>query len=126
MAAQADRPNAMTTRTAIELRARNMSSLPSKKRPSLASSVAKGTLTVQEKVGAGSTKFITGGIAFPPLSDGKGRYERSSVWWAIQVLNLWPLACEASALPRSEEHTSELQSQSNLVCRLLLEKKNTH
>src|SRR2546430_8381151 len=26
---------------------------------------------------------------------------------------------------RSEEHTSELQSQSNLVCRLLLEKKST-
>src|SRR2546430_7298615 len=30
-------------------------------------------------------------------------------------------------VPRSEEHTSELQSQSNLVCRLLLEKKKkTH
>src|SRR2546430_13294903 len=28
--------------------------------------------------------------------------------------------------PRSEEHTSELQSQSNLVCRLLLEKKQFH
>src|SRR5688572_31771239 len=28
------------------------------------------------------------------------------------------------AIKRSEEHTSELQSQSNLVCRLLLEKKN--
>src|SRR5688572_31370578 len=28
------------------------------------------------------------------------------------------------SLARSEEHTSELQSQSNLVCRLLLEKKN--
>src|SRR3990167_6976268 len=27
-------------------------------------------------------------------------------------------------MSRSEEHTSELQSQSNLVCRLLLEKKN--
>src|SRR5260370_30341744 len=27
--------------------------------------------------------------------------------------------------PRSEEHTSELQSHLNLVCRLLLEKKNT-
>src|SRR5256885_11802014 len=27
-------------------------------------------------------------------------------------------------LPRSEEHTSELQSPCNLVCRLLLEKKN--
>src|SRR5688572_31109773 len=28
------------------------------------------------------------------------------------------------SVKRSEEHTSELQSQSNLVCRLLLEKKN--
>src|SRR3712207_8532508 len=28
-------------------------------------------------------------------------------------------------LPRSEEHTSELQSRQYLVCRLLLEKKNT-
>src|SRR2546430_4162101 len=34
-------------------------------------------------------------------------------------------ACIAAARDlRSEEHTSELQSQSNLVCRLLLEKKN--
>src|SRR2546430_13739200 len=35
---------------------------------------------------------------------------------------------QASAIysqDRSEEHTSELQSQSNLVCRLLLEKKTT-
>src|SRR2546427_1971173 len=31
--------------------------------------------------------------------------------------------CGMAAPPRSEEHTSELQSQSNLVCRLLLEKK---
>src|SRR2546427_10126046 len=30
---------------------------------------------------------------------------------------------ERDAFVRSEEHTSELQSQSNLVCRLLLEKK---
>src|SRR2546427_3859252 len=29
-------------------------------------------------------------------------------------------------MTRSEEHTSELQSQSNLVCRLLLEKKKKH
>src|SRR2546427_1965977 len=38
-------------------------------------------------------------------------------------------ALQALELPaqdiRSEEHTSELQSQSNLVCRLLLEKKKT-
>src|SRR2546426_6788206 len=31
----------------------------------------------------------------------------------------------ASVMDRSEEHTSELQSPCNLVCRLLLEKKNT-
>src|SRR5688572_32399394 len=31
---------------------------------------------------------------------------------------------EQTVALRSEEHTSELQSQSNLVCRLLLEKKN--
>src|SRR2546430_9556896 len=40
----------------------------------------------------------------------------------------WYWKCGAShesvpAIGRSEEHTSELQSQSNLVCRLLLEKK---
>src|SRR5690606_41653871 len=43
-----------------------------------------------------------------------------------------PEGCEVNASspasppsqPRSEEHTSELQSRENLVCRLLLEKKN--
>src|SRR2546430_5751561 len=40
----------------------------------------------------------------------------------------WSLATSSPTAPptrekRSEEHTSELQSQSNLVCRLLLEKK---
>src|SRR2546430_12536655 len=43
--------------------------------------------------------------------------------------NSQPPACHSQLSPetaRSEEHTSELQSQSNLVCRLLLEKKKTH
>src|SRR2546430_2927910 len=35
----------------------------------------------------------------------------------------WEMAASAEPNTRSEEHTSELQSQSNLVCRLLLEKK---
>src|SRR2546430_10886987 len=35
-------------------------------------------------------------------------------------------ASSRASRPRSEEHTSELQSQSNLVCRLLLEKKKQH
>src|SRR5690606_41931724 len=34
------------------------------------------------------------------------------------------MAERADAVARSEEHTSELQSRENLVCRLLLEKKN--
>src|SRR2546427_6971101 len=34
-----------------------------------------------------------------------------------------PTPARPNGCPRSEEHTSELQSQSNLVCRLLLEKK---
>src|SRR2546430_9396138 len=36
------------------------------------------------------------------------------------------LATTDQTAARSEEHTSELQSQSNLVCRLLLEKKKTN
>src|SRR2546427_2058211 len=40
---------------------------------------------------------------------------------------MWPQTATANhwTAMRSEEHTSELQSQSNLVCRLLLEKKKT-
>src|SRR2546430_4291628 len=38
--------------------------------------------------------------------------------------SLTQLPIERIEAVRSEEHTSELQSQSNLVCRLLLEKKN--
>src|SRR5256885_5260629 len=37
-----------------------------------------------------------------------------------------PLTAKPQALKRSEEHTSELQSPCNLVCRLLLEKKKKH
>src|SRR5688572_32120056 len=64
---------------------------------------------------------------------------RSSEWLSRlprpgPSLRLWPGRPQAwLETDRSEEHTSELQSQSNLVCRLLLEKKkitemhtNTH
>src|SRR5437868_15063681 len=37
--------------------------------------------------------------------------------------DLWPLVARGLAGWRSEEHTSELQSRFDLVCRLLLEKK---
>src|SRR2546430_6964575 len=61
---------------------------------------------------------------------------RSAVLWVLTALSVLAGAGFAVARTgslttrnriRSEEHTSELQSQSNLVCRLLLEKKkNTH
>src|SRR2546430_13003077 len=47
---------------------------------------------------------------------------------AIMLPPIWTYVCDSPSLPRRccldrKEHTSELQSQSNLVCRLLLEKK---
>src|SRR5688572_32233740 len=43
--------------------------------------------------------------------------------WAAWVAWLSDSGSSIAHRSRSEEHTSELQSQSNLVCRLLLEKK---
>src|SRR5688572_31894861 len=43
--------------------------------------------------------------------------------WRWGLLRDRELPVTLSGYGRSEEHTSELQSQSNLVCRLLLEKK---
>src|SRR5688572_32215618 len=57
---------------------------------------------------------------------GKRKAARS---WRARRLRVMPdgssvyLSASTWNLTRSEEHTSELQSQSNLVCRLLLEKK---
>src|SRR5260370_8577208 len=54
---------------------------------------------------------------------------RCGEWSTGQFLHLRGVEIAQSsvvALTRSEEHTSELQSHLNLVCRLLLEKKNNH
>src|SRR5256885_5799782 len=46
---------------------------------------------------------------------------------AVQVADRWHVGKNlAETLSRSEEHTSELQSPCNLVCRLLLEKKKNN
>src|SRR5437016_6835662 len=45
---------------------------------------------------------------------------------AVAFTPLWFRAWTNVPLARSEEHTSELQSLTNLVCRLLLEKKKKH
>src|SRR5688572_32565280 len=49
-------------------------------------------------------------------------WSTASCRWKRKFAAAW-LRIQRSRV-RSEEHTSELQSQSNLVCRLLLEKKN--
>src|SRR5438034_8592122 len=55
-------------------------------------------------------------------SSPKGESQR---WAALQSLIVLRLCSKcARSDSRSEEHTSELQSHSDLVCRLLLEKKN--
>src|SRR5438270_2086724 len=55
-----------------------------------------------------------------------GAFECALLLRLKRQIGLDPSAAIATllSLQRSEEHTSELQSQSNLVCRLLLEKKN--
>src|SRR2546430_11810723 len=56
---------------------------------------------------------------------GKGWSIGSPVWRRSFLVQSRPRGARNPDRRRSEEHTSELQSQSNLVCRLLLEKKNT-
>src|SRR5688572_31835619 len=56
---------------------------------------------------------------------------RSGIGLVPQGRDIFPLLTVEENLltgfaARSEEHTSELQSQSNLVCRLLLEKKKSN
>src|SRR5690606_41375485 len=83
-------------------------------------------------------------ILFPPLSSSALHHKPAATFGVHRVsgVQLAPAAFlrqavhrhpslpqETLDLParvdRSEEHTSELQSRENLVCRLLLEKKNT-
>src|SRR5256885_5596366 len=60
-----------------------------------------------------------------PIYGGKERKGGGSEKEAKGLAPLPPGSVQAGARVRSEEHTSELQSPCNLVCRLLLEKKNS-
>src|SRR5260221_7666164 len=57
----------------------------------------------------------TSGTLYALGSDDQGRDVWSAILYGLRM----------SVLVRSEEHTSELQSHSDLVCRLLLEKKKS-
>src|SRR2546421_9532954 len=64
-------------------------------------------------------------VDLAPAADPEGCYEKA-LGDAIRSANvplLTQVYLETHTLRRSEEHTSELQSRSDLVCRLLLEKK---
>src|SRR5256885_11847259 len=61
----------------------------------------------------------------PPFPRGDRRGLRRAIR-ARGPRDVDPELAALALLQRSEEHTSELQSPCNLVCRLLLEKKNNH
>src|SRR5690348_17786992 len=62
-----------------------------------------------------STKMLTRATALSMAAEAT----RPTLHWTA-----WTIMTRFAAPPRSEEHTSELQSPVHLVCRLLLEKKN--
>src|SRR5256885_4646104 len=76
-----------------------------------------------------SVKIATNQIVWPGrVNPGVNRGYRSDELKPDGRLNKYTAACgttiyRGDLFPRSEEHTSELQSPCNLVCRLLLEKK---
>src|SRR5690606_41122831 len=59
-----------------------------------------------------------------PVLNGSVRYSAAVASAARNLPMQFSFNHRSSAGVRSEEHTSELQSRENLVCRLLLEKKN--
>src|SRR2546430_17066828 len=62
---------------------------------------------------------------FPTRRSSDLRRRRRCAWCRSSPARCRPYRIGTGVDQRSEEHTSELQSQSNLVCRLLLEKKKT-
>src|SRR2546430_7421200 len=68
---------------------------------------------------------VAPGEALPRAPGGLRAVGRSTALRDEIVRRLVPPRERMGGAARSEEHTSELQSQSNLVCRLLLEKKKT-
>src|SRR5256885_6721210 len=74
-----------------------------------------------------AVKVMIGGDEYTVRSDLPPEYTRDVAAYVDQalkkVLSQGPIV---ETHKRSEEHTSELQSPCNLVCRLLLEKKKNH
>src|SRR2546430_12189638 len=73
----------------------------------------------------GSFSWIDHRFLREGFDEGLSRLEKLLYFMLVAVSNQDGVSfySDARLAERSEEHTSELQSQSNLVCRLLLEKK---
>src|ERR1019366_2528661 len=82
--------------------------------------------TIWPRLSSGTTKALTRPASSRMCCSGKGQAEMrrnmpALMPWARAIwVARWAMR---EVMPRSEEHTSELQSLTNLVCRLLLEKK---
>src|SRR5256886_4492793 len=84
-----------------------------------------GAITDSDVLLAKASNAIIIGFHVRPDSNARASAEREKV--EIRTYRIiYEAVEEVKAAMRSEEHTSELQSQSNLVCRLLLEKKKTY
>src|SRR5688500_20063759 len=63
-------------------------------------------------------------LRYPQMASFRGRIRAVAFAWLLcQAASLAAFVPGDCCISRSEEHTSELQSPCNLVCRLLLEKK---
>src|SRR5690606_42068044 len=75
----------------------------------------------------GSTKWAAAMAAVRPFEDVAALLRIGErTWWSLAIddhLEAFAAHPRIGEAKRSEEHTSELQSRENLVCRLLLEKK---
>src|SRR5699024_5126719 len=81
-------------------------------------SVGSGSVVAGVGAGVGAGSSASASCASPP-SDGAG----GGVCISVEAVSGSPARAARGPSPRSEEHTSELQSRFDLVCRLLLEKK---
>src|SRR5256886_8880241 len=74
------------------------------------------------------TRILSPPVSLETTALFQARSRGRSICGAPKAMPRPAISCASSMTfaARSEEHTSELQSQSNLVCRLLLEKKKAH
>src|SRR5690554_7684768 len=78
-----------------------------------------------KKQSGGSGQYGKIDYIIKPGEPGSGFSFSSSVVGGNVPREFWPAVQKGFEVMRSEEHTSELQSRPHLVCRLLLEKKNS-